>query len=189
MAKSQSSNDFSNSVLARLSSERLDDLGPYLKPLELAVRSAIYQPHEAVRHAYFVESGMISVVSVMGDGKSIEVGTIGREGMAGGFLLYGVRSVPYQYYTQIAGRAYRIESEILQDNAHQDGDFRDLILRCQAAFHYQTMQTAACNGLHSVQQRCCRWILMSQDLVESDKVQLTHEFLALNARRQACKCD
>jgi hypothetical protein len=115
----------------------------------------------------------------MKDGHGIEVGTIGKEGLAGGFLLLGTTSLPYQQYVQIAGYGYRMDANAFKSEAEQNHEFRDLILRYQSAFHVQTMQAAACNGLHSVSQRCCRWILMCQDRAESDIVPLTHEFLGL----------
>ena len=141
------------------------------------MKQVIYQPHQAIKDAYFVETGMISVVSIMEDGRSIEVGTIGREGVAGAVVLLGAKTVPYQYFVQIAGHGHRVDLAALKNIAEQDDEFRDLILRCQVAFHTQTMQSAACNGLHSVTQRCCRWILMSLDRINGDDVPLTHEFL------------
>jgi CRP-like cAMP-binding protein len=128
---------------------------------------------------------MISVVSIMNDGTTIEVGTIGNEGMAGACLLLETKSVPYQYFVQIAGYGYSLDADTLKSEAKRDTNFRDLVLRCHSAFLMQTMQGAACNGLHSVSQRCCRWLLMSQDRVGSDTIALTHEFLGLmlGARR------
>jgi CRP-like cAMP-binding protein len=179
MAKSQSRSDFRNVILSRLSRERLESLRPHLRPVELEVKQGIYQPNQPIKDAYFVETGMISVVSIMEDGRSIEVGTIGREGVAGAVLLLGAETVPYQYFVQLAGHGYRVDGTVLKNAAKDDEEFRDLILRCQIAFHIQAMQSAACNGLHSVTQRCCRWLLMSQDRLNGDDVPLTHEFLAL----------
>src|SRR4051812_45062041 len=122
---------------------------------------------------------MISVVSVMHNGDSIEVGTIGKEGMAGSFLLLGTTNVPYQQFVQMPGYAYRMDAEAFTREAERNHEFRDLILRYQATFQTQVMQAAACNGLHSVSQRCCRWLLMSQDRADSNVVPLTHEFLGL----------
>ena len=179
MAKSQSHGDFRNVVLSRLSPERLESFRRHLRPVELEVKQAIYQPKRPIKDAYFVEKGMISVVSTMENGRSIEVGTIGREGVVGAVLLLGAKTVPHQYYVQIAGHGYCVDVAVLKDAANDDEEFRDLLLRCQVVFHTQTMQSAACNGLHSITQRCCRWLLMSQDRINGDDVPLTHEFLAL----------
>jgi CRP-like cAMP-binding protein len=168
-----------NTLLTRLSHTSLETLRPHLKGVELEVKKVIYEPNKPIEHAYFVESGMISLVSVMRDGGCIEVGTVGKEGMVGGFLLLGTLSVPYQQFVQMAGTAYRIDAEALMREADRNLEIRDMILKYQAAFQTQAMQAAACNGLHSVSQRCCRWLLMSLDRAESDTVPLTHEFLGL----------
>ena len=122
---------------------------------------------------------MISVVSIMEDGGSIEVGTIGKEGMAGGCVLLGMTSVPYHFFVQLAGHGYRIEADLLRNEADRNKHLRDLICKYQGLFHTQTMQGVACNGLHNVQQRCCRWLLMSNDRAQSNQILLTHEFLGL----------
>jgi CRP-like cAMP-binding protein len=179
MAKSKSRGDFRNVILSRLAPENLDGLRPHLHPIELKVKQVIYQPNRPIKDAYFVETGMISVVSVMDDGRSIEVGTIGREGLAGAVVVFGAETVPHQYYVQIAGHGHRIDAAALKDAAKEDDELRDSICRGQVAFHTQTIQSAACNGLHSVTQRCCRWLLMSQDRINGDDVPLTHEFLSL----------
>jgi CRP-like cAMP-binding protein len=179
MAKSESGVNFRNAILSRLSTERLTKLRPHLRPIELEIKQDIFQPNQPIRKAYFVETGMISVVSIMEDGRGIEVGTIGREGIAGGFVLLGAESVPYKYFVQIAGSAHVVDAGVLKDFADGDTALRDLILRGHVAFQTQTMQSVACNGLHSITQRCCRWLLMSQDRINGDAVPLTHEFLAL----------
>jgi CRP-like cAMP-binding protein len=179
MAKSRLFGSFRNAVLARLSPEHLESLAPHLHSIDLPVKLPIYQPDQPIEHAYFVETGMISVVSIMDDGRSIEVGTIGWEGVAGAVLLHGAKSVPYQYFVQLAGHGHRVEAAAFKAFAKRHDQAGELILRCETVFHTQTMQSAACNGLHSVTQRCCRWLLMSQDRINGDSVPLTHEFLAL----------
>jgi CRP-like cAMP-binding protein len=171
--------DFKNLILRRLSPECTHSFGDHLQPVDLAIKQNIYQPNEPVRHAYFAELGMMSVVSVMTDGRSIEVGTIGKEGMAGGFTLLHVDSVPYQCFVQIPGHGYRVDVDVLRSEASRNSELHRLISQHQVAFLTQAMQAAACNGLHSVAQRCCRWLLMSQDRSESSEVHLTHEFLGL----------
>jgi CRP-like cAMP-binding protein len=179
MATSESLGEYRNVLLSRLAPQHLDTIRPHLRPIELKVKQDIYQPNQQVYDAYFVESGMISVVSIMDNGESIEVGTIGREGVAGAMQLLSATTLPYKYFVQLAGHGHHVEAAILRDLAKQDAEFRNLILRYQSAFLTQTMQVAACNGLHSIAQRCCRWLLMSQDRINGDAVALTHEFLGL----------
>ena len=170
---------YRNSLLANLSSGTTADLSRHLEPVQFDIKWVLYEPDQRMQYAYFPEAGMVSVVSIMDDGRCIEVGTIGREGMTGVSILLSADRVPYQYYIQIAGNGYRIKAALLKSEAEQKPELQSLLFRYQAAFLTQTMQAAACNGLHNIQQRCCRWILMSRDRVDSATVPLTHEFLGL----------
>lgn len=180
MAKAQPSGYPSrNALLAKLSVEQFDTLNCSLERVELEVPQILSEPHQPIDYAYFPESGMISIVSLMNDGDRIEVGTIGREGMTGAVLLMESDAMPYQYFVQGDGHALRIKANQLKEATERSGELRRLILQYQAVFLAQSMQAAACNGLHSVQQRCCRWILMARDRSDSDEISLTHEFLAM----------
>jgi CRP-like cAMP-binding protein len=115
----------------------------------------------------------------MNDGSTIEVGTIGREGMSGAMLLMETDAMPYRYFVQIDGHAMRISAAHLKQAAQRSTELRRLILRYQSVVLAQSWQAAACNGLHSVQQRCCRWLLIAHDRSDTDEIPLTHEFLAM----------
>ena len=180
MAKTQRpSGAYQNLLLANLLSKKANGFFRHLQPISLEIKKTLYLPGSRLKFAYFIETGMVSVVSHMADKRNIEIGTIGLEGMVGSIFLLSPDPVPYHYYVQIAGHGYRLPAEILKDEAKRNPVLHELILRYQAAFLAQVMQAGACNGLHSIQQRCCRWILMAQDRVESDKVPLTHEFLGI----------
>ncbi len=170
---------FANSILAQLSSECVAELRPVMYPVDLEVRQVIYEANRPAHFAYFPESGMISVVAIMENGSSIEVSTIGRDGLVGGFLLLGIDRLPYRYFVQVAGRAHRIEAVRLRQEAERNSALCKAILKYQAALLSQSMQLIACNGLHTIQQRCCRWLLTTRDRSDSDEIVLTHEFLAL----------
>jgi CRP-like cAMP-binding protein len=172
-------NDSRNVLLSKLPREQFESVKPSLQLVDLEPPDVVFEANQPVRHAYFPESGMISVVSIMADGRTIEVGTIGREGVGGGTLLMDVDQVPYRYFTQLKGRAHRIEATRFIEFAARSPELRSLVLRYEAAFTTQSMQGAACNGLHTVQQRCCRWLLMARDRCDSDEISLTHEFLAM----------
>jgi CRP-like cAMP-binding protein len=168
---------YKNVLLQQLPTEQIHRL--HLQPVELRTRQVLFEPDQAIEYVYFVEAGMVSITSEMENGDSAEIGTIGREGLAGAVIVLGADNVPYRYFVQIAGSAYRASAEILKQECERSEDLRSIVLKYQAAFLTLTMQCAACNALHSIPQRCCRWLLMSQDRVDGDVIPLTHEFLAL----------
>jgi CRP-like cAMP-binding protein len=180
MANAQpSASPFRNTLLNKLSPELLDALIPSLQRETLDLRQVLYEPYRPIEYAYFPESGMVSVVTIMQNGDSIEVGTIGREGMAGAALVMEANDVPCRYFIQVAGEAHRIDARTLKKIVDHHPELRRLILRYESAILTQSMLGAACNGLHNVEQRCCRWLLMARDRSDSDEIFLTHEFLAL----------
>jgi CRP-like cAMP-binding protein len=128
---------------------------------------------------------MVSVVSIMENGQSIEVSTIGNEGMAGLPVVLGVDTIPFRHIVQVAGRARRLSAATLDAELKQGRVLRDLLFRYHAAFVTQVMQGMACNGLHPIGQRCCRWLLTTQDRLGSPELAITHDFLAqmLGVRR------
>lgn len=176
-----------NELLAALPDSVWQRLQPHLQAFELEAGRVLHEPGDRVRDAYFPEQGIISVVNVMLEGRAIEVGTIGREGMSGVPALLGIDLVPYRYVVQVPGSALRLKTTSLIDEAGADTPLRRLLLRYYVAFTSQVMQSVACAGLHSVEQRCCRWLLTTHDRVSSDRFSLTHEFLAfmLGVRRSS----
>jgi CRP-like cAMP-binding protein len=157
----------------------------FLQPVEMLRGQILYEAGVPFEYVYFIDQGMISVVSIMQNGASIEVGTIGNEGMAGLALILGVDAVPYRHVVQVPGRGRRMSVSALAAELKQDRGLRRLLFRYHAAFVTQIMQGMACNGLHTIGQRCCRWLLTTQDRLGSHELELTHEFLAqmLGVRR------
>lgn len=176
---------FANRLLARLSSDQLRLLRPDLQPVNLEQGQVIHEAHRPMESAYFVDEGMISVVSIMEDGASIEVATIGNEGLTGWTALLGASRMPFRFNVQVPGRARRISVAALARAQLPENGFRGLVQRYQAAFLTQVMQGVACNGLHSIGQRLCRWLLSTRDRTGSSELEITHEFLAqmLGVRR------
>ncbi len=180
-------NRIDNSVLLSLSSDDYKEVVSRLEFVRLKLHQVLYEPGETIRSGYFVNSGLMSVLAVQTDGKSVEVGLIGKEGFAGLPLLVGFRSSPTRVVTQADGTAYRCSA----------GDLRQLIQKCpelEKQLHrfgqklaMQTTQIAACNRLHEVEARLARWILMSHDRIAADRLPLTQEFLAqmLGTRRSS----
>jgi CRP-like cAMP-binding protein len=176
---------YRNEILAALAPQTLERLAP--QSFDFPLGKVLYEPNAPIEYAYFPEHGMISIVAVMSNGANIEVGTIGREGMAGSSLLLETATAPNRYLVQIEGNGYRVAARALLATATADHDLRDAILRYEAVFRTHTMQGMACNGLHNIEQRLCRWLLMSRDRIDSDEIKLTHEFLAqmLGVRRSS----
>jgi CRP-like cAMP-binding protein len=168
-----------NAILNKLAPAQFEKLSGYLQPIELELRMVLYEANSRMDYAYFPESGMISIISVMNNGDSIEIGTIGREGMSGQETLLGAESMPYRYFIQVEGHGHRISIADLKEVVAAHSELQGLVRKYARAFLTQTMQNVACNGLHSIPQRCCRWLLMARDRSDSDEIMLTQEFLAL----------
>jgi len=134
-----------------------------------------------------VNEGMISILAVQPDGKSVEVGLIGNEGFAGLPLLVGYRSSPTRMITQGDGSAYRCDADVLKQLVRQCPQLSQQLHRFSQQLAMQTTQIAACNRLHEVEERLARWILMTQDRLLSDTLPLTQEFLGqmLGTRRSS----
>lgn len=177
MAKKPKSSAYQNVLLQKLSPSVLAQLSP--ERVELPLHEVLYEANEKIKYAYFPEAGVISVTAAMKDRSTIENGLIGREGMLGSVLLLKVQSTPYQCCVQVAGHGYRVSGRVLIKAARASQSLRDVILRYESGFRVQTMQRIACIGLHDVRSRCCRWLLMTRDRVDSDDLQLTQEFLSV----------
>jgi CRP-like cAMP-binding protein len=139
-----------------------------------------------VHDVYFPGGGACSITKVMQDGATAEIATVGSEGMVGGGVFFGDDQSPGDTFAQIAAHtAYRMPVAAFLTQMELRGEFYDRILRYNQALMIEVMQTTACNGLHAVEQRCCRWLLMTSDRVGNDQLALTHEFLSfmLGVRR------
>lgn len=146
----------------------------------------IYEAGRPIREVYFPIDAVLSVVTQMRDGGSIEVGTVGREGVSAIPLLLGATTSANESYCQVPGRAVVISSDHFRRLLGAgDEQLRGVLDRFLQAYVNMLGQLAACNGMHSIYERCARWLLLTHDRVNSDKIALTHEYLAmmLGARR------
>lgn len=168
-----------NRILGRLPEEEYLRLAPHLEAVQLTLGRTIHPANEPISHIYFPENSMISLVSNMANGSTVEVGVVGREGAAGIHALMGAESSQNESMVQIADGAVRIKTEVLRAEFKRGGGLQDLLLRYMHALLIQVSQTAACNRLHSVEERLSRWLLMCHDRAPSDNLPLTHEFLAM----------
>lgn len=169
-----------NRLLAAAPAESFVRLAPHLQPVDLPVRRLLVEEQAPVRDVHFIESGLASMVAASRDGvERIEVGHIGPEGMTGFSVLHGVDHSPHRTFMQTNGAALRISANILKEIAVQDDALRQLLLRYIHCYEVQLSHSALANGRYNINERLARWLLMSQDRLESDDLPLTHEFLAL----------
>ncbi len=167
-ASSSSRNPVGNNLIAALPPEEYKRLLPNLEPVSLSIKQVLYEPNEPINYAYFINSGAISLLSLMQDGQTIEAATVGKEGMLGVPLLLGTTQIPIQALVQIPGDALRMKADVFKAEVYWGCPLHTLLLRYTQMLMNQISQTAACNRLHSVEERCCRWLLISHDRMESD---------------------
>lgn len=174
-----------NRLLRALPLTEYEQVQRHLDPVRLEQRQLLFEAEEPIRHVYFPETTVVSLVSKLEDGGVVEVGTAGFEGMAGLPLFLGDHSSPIRAFAQVPGAAMRMDAPTFARLAREAGVFHRLLLRYTQAFLTQVSQTAACNAAHLVPQRCARWLLMTHDRVNDSTLTLTHEFLAfmLGVRR------
>lgn len=174
-----------NQILAKLGRDEFERLRPELEEVSLRFKQKLYEQDEPIEWVYFPESGVISLVKILDEGGPIETGTIGNEGMAGLSVFLGLELAPVRAVCQVPGRARRLKAEVLVAERERCGRLPDLLLRYIGAIVAMLTQSVACNRVHPVKERLCRWLLMTHDRVGADEFPLTQEFLAqmLGVRR------
>jgi CRP-like cAMP-binding protein len=180
-------------MAAELSNLIIDALPPALKsslltrlqPVDLPVGTVLSSPGQTPPFAHFMTSGIASVVTFMSDGVGAEVGVIGHEGLVEAIHLLGTATAPTTAFIQSEATALRMPFAELQQLFLATGPLSKLILECVQSQGFILSQLAACHGLHEIEERLARWLLMVRDRLESDRFELTQEFLAemLGARR------
>lgn len=167
-----------NILLLSVPDREYNLIRPHLEFVELPHRKMLHAQGEKIEHAYFPNDGMVSLVVMSSEGKGVEVGIIGREGMVGTPLAVGLKRAPYDALVQIPGTATRIKAKLLAGSLGDAPRLWLALTRYILMQGLQTAQVAACNRLHELEQRLARWLLMCQDRVDSEQLPLTHEFLA-----------
>jgi CRP-like cAMP-binding protein len=178
-------NRFANRILAAAPAASLRRMLPHLERFDLPARHWISHTTAPIEHMYFLERGLASMVKTLKDGRTIEVGAIGTEGVLGLFAIYGIDWSFHDSIIQIPGSALRIRPEIVRREMLRSPSLHELFWRYTFGYVSQLSQTAACNLAHTLEQRCCRWLLVASDNAQSDTFPLTHQFLAfmLGVRR------
>jgi len=168
-----------NRLLASLSREDYQLLRAHLLPTSLPYKCPLYEANEPITFVYFIETGVGSLVNTMTNGDVAEVGTIGNEGIVGLPVVFGDDRSPTSLYMQVAGSGLKMKAKLFQDAMQRSATIRAAMLHYAHAFFDQVAQSAACNTFHSLEQRCCRWLLMTHDRMQSNDFPLTQEFLAM----------
>src|SRR5512132_3744331 len=166
-----------NRLLGALSAEQREDILPLLEAVPLIDGMPIHEPREPITDVYFPISGVVSMVSEMRDG-TVEVGTVGREGMTGLPLVLHANTMPSRAFVQVPGHAYRMRGADLCAALRRSPRIERLVYRYVLALFDQAAQHAACNRLHALEERCARWLLMTHDRVDGDVLPLKQQFLA-----------
>ncbi|OFX04566.1 MAG: Crp/Fnr family transcriptional regulator [Alphaproteobacteria bacterium RIFCSPHIGHO2_12_FULL_66_14] len=168
-----------NRLLGLLSSRDYQRLLPHLHRVQLGYRQSLYRARQPLGFVYFIETGVGSLVNTMKNGQAAEVGTIGNEGVVGLPLLLGDDRAPTSVYVQVPGAGLRMTAARFSAELARSTSMRAVMHRYAHALFNQVAQSAACNHFHTLQQRCCRWMLMTHDRMHSDEFLLTQEFLAM----------
>ena len=174
-----------NWLLAALSDREYERLIPHLELVSLSRHQVLYDAGEEISHVYFLNQALVSLVSIMTDGAIVEVGIVAKEGMAGMPVCWGGNATITQAMVQISGTAMRMKAEQFLTQFNRDGALHSLLLRYTQALYTHTAQSAACNRLHTLEERFARWLLTVRDRIQSNELPLTQEFIShmLGTRR------
>lgn len=175
-----------NRLLAALPNEEMARLELVLEPHSLELGQVIYESGEQLDHLYFPTTAIISLLYIMENGSTAEIGLAGNDGLVGIALFMGGSTTPSRAVVQSAGNAYKLNSRALNHEFSLGGTFQKVLLRYTQYLMTQISQTAVCNRLHSVVQQLCRWLLINHDLLQTNELIMTHDLIAnmLGVRRE-----
>ena len=174
-----------NRLLALLPAAVRARLGCHLEPVTLHRREILFRSHEILRAVYFPSTAVVSLVSTLESGESLEVGLVGRDGLAGTAVFTGITTMACDGVVQIPGLAYRMSADVLRRELLADEALYSTLGRFAQVMLVRSMQMSVCNVFHSVEQRCVRWLLTVSDLINNGDIPLTHDLMAtmLGVRR------
>ena len=170
---------FANKILSALTASDLRLLAPRLTSVDLPLGKRLETPRRSIEHIYFPESGFVSVVADGAPDQHVEVGLIGREGMTGLAVILGADRTPNETLVQNEGAGQRITADSLRDAMGKSSTLQPLLLLYAHAFLIQATQTAKANAGSSLEERLARWLLMAHDRLDTDDLNITHEFLSV----------
>lgn len=167
-----------NKILLAIPDAEYRVLRPYLEFLNLPHHRSLHEPHRPLKFIHFPNEGLISLVVMLKEGKTVEAGIVGKEGVAGIPAIAGMLRSPLREIVQIGGNGFRVRVSALKKTLASTPQLRNILERFTMVMGVQVAQTAACNRVHDVNQRLARWLLMAQKRVNSKWLALTHDFLA-----------
>jgi CRP-like cAMP-binding protein len=175
-----------NHLLAGITDEEIARLLPHLQPVSLTLGKVLYESDEKLDYIYFPTTAIISLLYIMENGATAEIGVVGNDGLIGIAIFMGGDTTPNRAVVQSAGKALKMKSQMMKEEFTRGGRFHNQCLRYTQALITQISQTAVCNRLHSVDQQLCRWLLLSHDRLPSDRLIMTHDLIAnmLGVRRE-----
>ncbi|MBE8991253.1 Crp/Fnr family transcriptional regulator [Nostoc sp. LEGE 12450] len=174
-----------NNLLAILPPSDYERLVPHLKLVKLPLRKILYEPGEPIAQVYFPNKAVVSIISTMEDGSTVEVGLVSNEGMVGMPVILGDNITTTTAFVQIPDSAMQIDADILKSEFNRGTALQSVLLRYVQGVYTQIAQGSACNRLHKLERRLARWLLTVSDRLESDEFPLTQEFISqmLGVRR------
>jgi CRP-like cAMP-binding protein len=177
--------EITNLILSSLPRNESSQFFASMEFVRLKLRTVLHEAGETIRSVYFLNDGLASVLTVQPDGKSVEVGLIGKEGFVGVPVIFGFKTSGLRVVTQGEGTGYRVDVDVLHRILAHCPELERQLQRFAMILGMQSTQLAACNRLHEVEERLARWLLMSQDRIGDDHLPLTQEFLGqmLGTRR------
>jgi CRP-like cAMP-binding protein len=167
-----------NRILAGLPRKEYARILPNLTRVTLKSGQVLYEPGSRMQVAYFLDSAIVSIISLAKNGTSIEVSVVGDEGVIGLPIVLGSHSLPYRIIVQGSGIAWRMKADVLRKEFDRCGPLHKSVLHYVHTLIVHLSQSSACNQFHSIQQRLCRWLLTSQDRARSSEITSTQEFLS-----------
>ena len=168
-----------NKLLRSLRPDAYQRVAPKLSRTELKARQVLYRPNQHIHEVYFPESAVICLMTVMSNGDTLETGTVGLEGASWISASIGAPSMPCETIVAVAGSALVLSIEDLDLEMRDNEHFRDVLTQYSHALLIHSMRMTGCTGLHSLSQRCARWMLITLDRVPGNEFAITHELLAM----------
>jgi CRP-like cAMP-binding protein len=175
---STAGNQVGNKILLSISDREYALVLPHLEFLDMPHHLSLYEPGQPLEFLHFPNSGMVSLVIATEDGRTVEVGEVGKEGFAGVQAAVGINKNQVREIVQIAGNGFRVKIGALKSLLEAAPELQRILTRYAVVQGMQFAQTAACNRLHNIEQRLARWLLITQDRVDSPTLAITHDFLA-----------